>query len=238
MSDQRHDPVRDLVQRAHETDPERSDFDVAAGLADVLTRANRSGRPVTEPDRERGRHSVPEDEQSDLYARASHTADDPIVDRGQVGNSESNGDITQGGRDECEPDVDAESLGNPRASQIRNGSRLLIPAAVIASFVSCGALFWATFSDDQWAAPILGLTVGILLGLVISTVVAVRYVRQEMVARVEPSIDLMQMRLANMQSSVHLALAAWHAEMHSRHGSDERPDPGGRDNTIDRADAQ
>lgn len=59
--------------------------------------------------------------------------------------------------------------------------------------------------------------IGALLGLLIGAVACVRYVRQEMTAKIEPSIDLMQMRIINVQSSVDLALATWHAEMHSNH---------------------
>jgi len=67
------------------------------------------------------------------------------------------------------------------------------------------------------AMTVLIFFIGALLGLLIGAVACVRYVRQEMTARIEPSIDLMQMRLTNVQSSVDLALAAWHAEMHSNH---------------------
>jgi hypothetical protein len=64
---------------------------------------------------------------------------------------------------------------------------------------------------------ILVFFIGTMFGLLIGAVACVRYVRQEMMARIEPTIDLMQMRLTNVQSSVDLALAAWHAEMHRDH---------------------
>jgi hypothetical protein len=39
MTDRHDDAVRDLVQRAHHSDPEPAEFDIQAGLADVFTRS-------------------------------------------------------------------------------------------------------------------------------------------------------------------------------------------------------
>ncbi|MEU0878141.1 hypothetical protein ABZ345_06050 [Lentzea sp. NPDC005914] len=59
--------------------------------------------------------------------------------------------------------------------------------------------------------------VGALLGLLIGVVACVRYVRQEMTARIAPTMTLMQLQLENVQSSVNLALATWHADVHTSH---------------------
>ncbi|TDQ04590.1 hypothetical protein [Labedaea rhizosphaerae] len=64
---------------------------------------------------------------------------------------------------------------------------------------------------------VLIFLLGALLGVVVGVIVCIRYVRQEMTARIEPTMQLVQSRLANVQSSVDMALAAWHAEMHSHH---------------------
>src|SRR5947209_2906620 len=65
MTDRHDDAARDLVQRAHNNDPEPADFDVKAGLADVLTRSGQlvpsraqpavgSTRPSVQADPTRG----------------------------------------------------------------------------------------------------------------------------------------------------------------------------------------
>jgi hypothetical protein len=55
---------------------------------------------------------------------------------------------------------------------------------------------------------------GALLGLVVGVIGCVRYVRQELTARIGPTMDLMQLQLDNVQSAVNLALASWHAQLH------------------------
>ncbi|MGI9063085.1 MAG: hypothetical protein ACR2FQ_04630 [Pseudonocardiaceae bacterium] len=54
---------------------------------------------------------------------------------------------------------------------------------------------------------------GALLGLVLGAAVCVRYVRQEMTARIGPTMDLLQLQLQNLQGSVDIALVNRHAEL-------------------------
>jgi uncharacterized protein YneF (UPF0154 family) len=58
------------------------------------------------------------------------------------------------------------------------------------------------------------LLIGILLGAVVGTAICVRYVKQEMTARVGFTMDLLRMQIDNLQSAVNAALANWHAELH------------------------
>ena len=58
------------------------------------------------------------------------------------------------------------------------------------------------------------LLIGILLGAVVGTAVCVRYVKQEMTARVGFTMDLLRMQIENLHSAVNAALANWHAELH------------------------
>lgn len=51
---------------------------------------------------------------------------------------------------------------------------------------------------------VLTFVVGVLLGLVVGAAACVRYIRQELTARIGPSLDLLQLRIANMQSTVEL----------------------------------
>ncbi len=51
---------------------------------------------------------------------------------------------------------------------------------------------------------ILIFALGALLGLVVGAAACVRYVRQELTARIGPSLDLLQLRVANLQSAVDL----------------------------------
>ena len=67
---------------------------------------------------------------------------------------------------------------------------------------------------------IMLLLVGILLGTGVGTTVCIKYLKQEMTARVAPSLDLMRLQLDNVPSAVNLALANWHAELHVH----ERPE--------------
>jgi hypothetical protein len=65
---------------------------------------------------------------------------------------------------------------------------------------------------------VLIFTLGTLLGIVVGVLGCVRYVRQELTARIAPTMQLMQLQLDNVQSAVNLALATWHAELHGRAG--------------------
>ncbi|WNV83829.1 hypothetical protein [Umezawaea sp. Da 62-37] len=62
---------------------------------------------------------------------------------------------------------------------------------------------------------VLIFLIGALLGVLIGAVACVRYVRQEMTARVAPSMHLMEARMSTLQSSVDLALSKWHEDMHT-----------------------
>ena len=61
---------------------------------------------------------------------------------------------------------------------------------------------------------VLIFLVGALLGLVLGTALCVRYLRQELAARIGPRMDLILLKLDNVQSAVNLALVNWHAELH------------------------
>jgi hypothetical protein len=62
---------------------------------------------------------------------------------------------------------------------------------------------------------VMTFLVGALLGLVIGAALCVRYLRQELTARIGPRMDLMILKLDNTQSAVNIALANWHAELHN-----------------------
>lgn len=53
-----------------------------------------------------------------------------------------------------------------------------------------------------------------LFGLALGTALCVRYLRQELTARIGPTMDLVLLKLDNVQGAVNLALANWHAELH------------------------
>lgn len=69
---------------------------------------------------------------------------------------------------------------------------------------------------------VLIFLIGALLGLVVGAAVCVRYLRQELTARISPTMDLLQLQLHNLQGSVDIALANWHAELH-RHTPSRNP---------------
>ncbi|MGH3938482.1 MAG: hypothetical protein ACRDTG_07560 [Pseudonocardiaceae bacterium] len=71
---------------------------------------------------------------------------------------------------------------------------------------------------------ILIFLIGALSGLVLGAALCVRYLRQELAARIGPTLDLLLLKLDNVHSSVNIALANWHAELHNR----PQP-PGGHD---------
>lgn len=64
------------------------------------------------------------------------------------------------------------------------------------------------------AVNVLIFILGALIGIVIGAAVCVRLLKQEMTARVAPTMELMRLQLDNLQSAVNLALANWHAELH------------------------
>jgi hypothetical protein len=49
MTDRHDDAARDLVQRAHHSDPDPADFDIKTGLADVLTRSGQQAPSRAQP---------------------------------------------------------------------------------------------------------------------------------------------------------------------------------------------
>lgn len=62
---------------------------------------------------------------------------------------------------------------------------------------------------------VLIFLIGALLGLVLGAALCVRYLRQELTARVGPTMDLVLLKLDNVHSAVNVALANWHAELHN-----------------------
>jgi uncharacterized protein YneF (UPF0154 family) len=64
------------------------------------------------------------------------------------------------------------------------------------------------------AMDVMLVLIGILLGAVVGTAICVRYVKQEMTARVGFTMDLLRMQIDNLQGAVNAALANWHAELH------------------------
>jgi hypothetical protein len=64
------------------------------------------------------------------------------------------------------------------------------------------------------AVVVLVFFLGALLGLVVGVLGCVRYVRQELTARIGPTMNLMQLQLDNVQSALNLALSSWHAQLH------------------------
>lgn len=62
---------------------------------------------------------------------------------------------------------------------------------------------------------VLIFLIGALLGLVLGAALCMRYVRQEVTARIGPTMDLVLLKLDNMHSAVNIALANWHAELHN-----------------------
>lgn len=71
---------------------------------------------------------------------------------------------------------------------------------------------------------ILIFLIGALLGLVIGAVLCIHYVRQEVTARIGPTMDLVLLKLDNMHSAVNLALLNWHAELHNHSYPPHVPD--------------
>jgi predicted component of type VI protein secretion system len=62
---------------------------------------------------------------------------------------------------------------------------------------------------------VLIFLIGALLGLVLGAALCVRYLRQELTARLGPTLDLLLLKLDNVHSAVNVALANWHAELHN-----------------------
>ena len=73
---------------------------------------------------------------------------------------------------------------------------------------------------------VLIFLIGALLGLVVGAALCVRYLRQEVTARIGPTMDLVLLKLDNVHSAVNVALANWHAELHNHQqprGESEAP---------------
>lgn len=64
------------------------------------------------------------------------------------------------------------------------------------------------------AMTVLIFLVGALLGGIVGVFICIRYVRQELTANISPTLQVLQLQLDNLQSSVQLALAVWHTELH------------------------
>jgi hypothetical protein len=60
---------------------------------------------------------------------------------------------------------------------------------------------------------VLIFLVGALLGMLVGGAFCVRYLRQEVAARIGPTLRLMQLQLDNLESAINLAVAARHAEL-------------------------
>lgn len=73
---------------------------------------------------------------------------------------------------------------------------------------------------------VLIFLIGALLGMLLGTALCVRYLRQELTARIGPTLDLLVLKLDNVNSAVNIALANWHAELHNNH----QPNPESRPN--------
>lgn len=71
---------------------------------------------------------------------------------------------------------------------------------------------------------VLIFLIGTLIGVVVGSAICVRYLRQEVAARIGPKMDLLQMQMETLQSAVNLALANWHAELHQHRMSPYRPE--------------
>jgi hypothetical protein len=69
---------------------------------------------------------------------------------------------------------------------------------------------------------VLLLMIGILLGAGVGAAICVRYIKQEMTARVGFTMDLLRMQIDNLQSAVNAALANWHAELHDHAATKSR----------------
>ena len=54
----------------------------------------------------------------------------------------------------------------------------------------------------------------VLLGVTLGGAVCIRYLRQEMTARIGPTMDLVLLKLDNTQSAVNLTLTNWQAELY------------------------
>jgi hypothetical protein len=61
---------------------------------------------------------------------------------------------------------------------------------------------------------VLIFVIGALLGVVLGAAICVRYIRQELTARIGPTMELLRLQVENLQSAVNIALANWHAELH------------------------
>lgn len=69
---------------------------------------------------------------------------------------------------------------------------------------------------------VLIFVIGALLGVVVGAAICVRYIRQELTARIGPTMELLRLQVENLQSAVNIALANWHAELHGHQQPDLR----------------
>ncbi|MCA1708455.1 MAG: hypothetical protein LC808_36315 [Actinobacteria bacterium] len=93
--------------------------------------------------------------------------------------------------------------------------------------IECGSALLTDSSgpDDDWrTAMVLVLVIlsSALLGLMLGALLCIRYVRQEMTARIGPTMDLVLLKLDNMQGAVNLAFANWQAELYRNSPSSQR----------------
>lgn len=61
---------------------------------------------------------------------------------------------------------------------------------------------------------ILAILSSALLGLTLGALLCIRYLRQEITARIGPTMDLMLLKLDNMQGANNLAFANWQTELY------------------------
>ncbi|MPZ67419.1 MAG: hypothetical protein GEU83_18605 [Pseudonocardiaceae bacterium] len=75
--------------------------------------------------------------------------------------------------------------------------------------------------DGRWSAmEILIFAMGALLGLVLGAALCVRYVRQELTASITPRLDVIEIRLGTVHSTVNeLVSSTLHAQMLSQASS-------------------
>jgi hypothetical protein len=69
---------------------------------------------------------------------------------------------------------------------------------------------------------ILLALIGVLLGLLGGALVSIRYIRDEMTARVRPQLELLLTRQANLQGTVDLAIYSSQADRQERLLADNR----------------
>jgi uncharacterized membrane-anchored protein YhcB (DUF1043 family) len=66
--------------------------------------------------------------------------------------------------------------------------------------------------------------VGVLLGVLLGSLICVRYLRQEIAANVGPRLRQIQLQLDNLQAEINLALVTRYTELSAR-SADDPTDP-------------